>query len=55
MTPEPSRATLTVDVLAVSQEDWGDDEYREWARDRLAEHAGHVPHASRERVVQRLR
>jgi glucose-6-phosphate 1-dehydrogenase len=43
-----------VDVLAVSQEDWSDDEYRDWARDRLAEHAGHVPEVSRERVVERL-
>ncbi|TQN40812.1 glucose-6-phosphate 1-dehydrogenase [Blastococcus colisei] len=43
-----------VDVLAVSQEDWSDGEYRDWARDRLAEHAGHVPEASRERVVERL-
>lgn len=45
----------SVDVLAVSQQDWSDDEYRDWARDRLAEHAGHVPEASRNRVVERLR
>ena len=43
-----------VDVLAVSQEDWTDDEYRTWARDRLAEHAAHVPEGSRERVLERL-
>ena len=43
-----------VDVLALSQEGWTDDEYRAWARDRLAEHAAHVPEASRERVVERL-
>ena len=43
-----------VDVLAVSREDWTDDEYRAWARDRLAEHAPHVPEGSRERVVERL-
>jgi glucose-6-phosphate 1-dehydrogenase len=43
-----------VDVLAVSQEDWSDDEYRSWARRRLAEHADHVPEATRDRVVARL-
>ncbi|MGY2083411.1 glucose-6-phosphate dehydrogenase [Blastococcus sp. SYSU DS0539] len=41
-------------VLAVSREDWSDDEYRDWARARLAEHAGHVPEESRERLVGRL-
>ncbi len=43
-----------VDVLAVSQESWDDERYQDWARDRLAEHAGHVPEASRDRVVERL-
>lgn len=43
-----------VDVLAVSREEWTDDDYRAWARDRLAEHADHVPEESRERVVGRL-
>ncbi|WP_347058584.1 glucose-6-phosphate dehydrogenase [Blastococcus sp. HT6-30] len=43
-----------LDVLAISQEDWSDDEYRDWARQRLAEHAGHVPEESRERLVDRL-
>lgn len=42
------------DVLAISQEDWSDGEYRVWARGKLAEHAGHVPEASRDRVVARL-
>ncbi|WP_222194698.1 glucose-6-phosphate dehydrogenase [Modestobacter italicus] len=47
---------LTDDVrlLAVSQQDWSDDEYRDWARERLAEHAGHVPEAARDRLVERL-
>ncbi|MDK3255254.1 glucose-6-phosphate dehydrogenase [Blastococcus capsensis] len=40
-----------VAVLAVSQEDWSDDQYREWARARLTEHAGHVPEKSRDRLV----
>ncbi|MGY1827408.1 glucose-6-phosphate dehydrogenase [Blastococcus sp. SYSU DS0541] len=43
-----------VDVLAVSREDWTDAEYQEWARRRLDAHAGHVPDATRERVVSRL-
>jgi glucose-6-phosphate 1-dehydrogenase len=43
-----------VEVLAVSQQEWGDDEYRDWARARLAEHAGHVPEEVRDRVVARL-
>jgi glucose-6-phosphate 1-dehydrogenase len=38
-------------VLAVSREDWSDEEYRDWARDRLAEHAAHVPERSRDRLV----
>ena len=43
-----------VDLLAVSHQEWDDDEYRDWARTRLAEHAGHVPEATRERLVERL-
>ena len=43
--PEP------VAVLALSRDDWSDDEYRDWARDRLAEHAAHVPVEARERLV----
>lgn len=43
-----------VDVLAVSREDWTDDEYRDWARHRLDTHASHVPEATRDRVVGRL-
>ena len=42
---------VPVAVVAVSQEEWTDDEYRGWARDRLAEHAGHVPQAARDRLV----
>ncbi|MDT0274495.1 glucose-6-phosphate dehydrogenase [Blastococcus goldschmidtiae] len=43
-----------VDVLAVSREEWDDQQYRDWARRRLAAHAPHVPEATRERVVGRL-
>jgi glucose-6-phosphate 1-dehydrogenase len=43
-----------VDLLAVSREDWTDDEYREWARARLDAHASHVPEDARERVIARL-
>ena len=43
-----------LEVLALSQENWSDDEYRAWARERLAEHAAHVPEASRERLVAGL-
>ena len=49
-----AEALADVDLLAVSQRDWSDDEYREWARERLAEHAGHVPEAARDRLVARL-
>jgi len=45
---------VEVDVLAVSQQDWDDEEYRDWARARLDEHAGHVPADVRGRVVERL-
>jgi glucose-6-phosphate 1-dehydrogenase len=41
-------------VLAVGRKDWGDEEYRSWARDRLAEHAARVPEESRGRLVSRL-
>ena len=41
-------------VLAVGRRDGGDEEYRAWARDRLAEHAQRVPEDSRERLVRRL-
>lgn len=42
-------------VLAVSRPDWTDEEYRSWARGRLAEHAGRVPERSREALLARLR
>jgi glucose-6-phosphate 1-dehydrogenase len=44
-----------VDVLALSQDDWEDAEYQEWAGRRLAEHAGDLPQADRDRLVGRLR
>jgi glucose-6-phosphate 1-dehydrogenase len=43
-----------VRVLAVSRQDWTDEEYRQWARDRLATHAGRRPQEARERVLTRL-
>jgi glucose-6-phosphate 1-dehydrogenase len=43
-----------IDVLAVSQQDWSDEQYREWAGQRLAEHAGHVSEEARDRLVSRL-
>ena len=43
-----------VSLLAVSQQDWSDQEYRDWARERLTEHAGHVPEAAREQLLGRL-
>jgi glucose-6-phosphate 1-dehydrogenase len=45
---------VAVDVVAVSREEWSDDEYRSWARNRLADHAGHLPEEVRERVVGHL-
>jgi glucose-6-phosphate 1-dehydrogenase len=44
-----------VDLLAVGREQWTDDEYRSWARARLAAHAPRVPEEARERVIARLR
>ncbi|WP_456600043.1 glucose-6-phosphate dehydrogenase [Blastococcus sp. SYSU DS0616] len=44
-----------VDVLAVSREEWSDEDYRGWARRRLDAHAAHVPEGTRDRVVGRLR
>ena len=44
-----------VEVRAVSQEDWSDDEYRDWAHRRLAEHAQEVDAQARERLIARLR
>ncbi|MGY1840358.1 MULTISPECIES: glucose-6-phosphate dehydrogenase [unclassified Modestobacter] len=43
-----------IDLLAVGRAEWSDDEYRDWARERLAEHAGHVPEEVRDRLVGRL-
>ncbi|MCZ2823185.1 MULTISPECIES: glucose-6-phosphate dehydrogenase [unclassified Modestobacter] len=43
-----------VDVLAVGRDDWSEQEYREWARARLAEHADHVPEEIRDHLVARL-
>ncbi|MBB3677516.1 glucose-6-phosphate dehydrogenase [Modestobacter versicolor] len=43
-----------VALLAVSQQDWSDEEYRDWARARLAEHAGHVAEDVRDALVGRL-
>jgi glucose-6-phosphate 1-dehydrogenase len=43
-----------VELLAVSRQEWSDQDYRDWARARLAEHAGHVPEATRDRLVERL-
>ena len=40
-----------VDVLALSRGDWSDDDYRDWARQRLVEHASHVPEEARERLL----
>jgi glucose-6-phosphate 1-dehydrogenase len=41
-------------VLAVGRDEQSDDDYRDWARERLAEHAGHVPEEARERLLGRL-
>ena len=44
-----------VDLLALSQDDWADEGYRDWARRRLAAHAGDLPEPDRDRLVGRLR
>ena len=41
-------------LLAVARDDWDDQEYRTWARNRLAAHAGDLSEATRERLVERL-
>ncbi|MQA33537.1 glucose-6-phosphate dehydrogenase [Modestobacter roseus] len=43
-----------IDLLAVGRAGWSDEDYRGWARERLAEHAGHVPEEVRDRLVGRL-
>ena len=43
-----------VDVVGVSRDDWDDDAYRSWARERLARHAGDRPDEERERLLGRL-
>ena len=43
-----------VDLLAMSQDEWDDDGYRDWARERLAAHAGDLPEDVREDLVARL-
>ncbi len=43
-----------VEVLAVSQQDWDDEAYRDWARERLTSHAGDLAEDARERVVAQL-
>ncbi len=41
-------------LLAVAREDWDDGAYRDWARGRLADHAGELAEATREGLVDRL-
>ncbi|SOD95250.1 glucose-6-phosphate dehydrogenase [Blastococcus haudaquaticus] len=41
-------------LLAVGREELSDDDYRDWARERLTEHAAHVPEAARDRLLARL-
>ncbi|WP_409329475.1 glucose-6-phosphate dehydrogenase [Trujillonella humicola] len=41
-------------LLAVAREDWDDDAYRDWARDRLAAHAGDLPDDAHRRLLDRL-
>ena len=58
----PSLAQLTATgglgadavVLAVSQQDWDDDDYRDWARSRLGAHAPDVDERVRAGLVARL-
>jgi glucose-6-phosphate 1-dehydrogenase len=41
-------------LLAVDRKDWTEDQYRDWAGDRLAEHAAHVPDEARRALAGRL-
>ena len=41
-------------LLAVDRKDWTEEQYRDWARDRLAEHAGYVDEQARSALVGRL-
>jgi glucose-6-phosphate 1-dehydrogenase len=43
-----------VKLLAVGRQDWSEEEYRGWARDRLAEHADDVPEEARAALAGRL-
>ena len=43
-----------VEVLAVSQQDWDNEAYRDWARQRLTAHAAGLAEDARERVVAQL-
>jgi glucose-6-phosphate 1-dehydrogenase len=42
-------------LLAVARDEWDDRTYRDWARERLAAHAGELSEETRERLVGRLR
>ncbi|MCV2490149.1 glucose-6-phosphate dehydrogenase [Geodermatophilus sp. YIM 151500] len=52
---EASGDLADVGLLGVSREDLDDDGYRDWARRRLAAHAGDLDEEARERLVGRLR
>jgi glucose-6-phosphate 1-dehydrogenase len=41
-------------LLAVDRKDWTEDQYRDWARDRLAEHTGRVDEGVRSALVGRF-
>ena len=43
-----------VEVRAVSREEWDDEDYRAWARERLARFAPEVEQAARERLLAQL-
>jgi glucose-6-phosphate 1-dehydrogenase len=43
-----------VAILAVGRQGWSEDDYRSWARERLAEHAADVADTTREELVGRL-
>lgn len=43
------------ELLAVAREDWDDDAYRSWARDRLTAHADELSESTHERLLGRLR